>query len=67
MALPGSTHSTAAALKEDMPGFCFDNYARNASLPLEKKMQMPTVCLFGVWMAADQEGMLDVLFFFVTF
>lgn len=47
MALPGSTHSTAAALKEDMPGFSFDNYARNASLPLEKKMQMPTVC--SVW------------------
>lgn len=47
MALPGSTHSTAAALKEDMPGFCFDNYARNASLPLEKKMHMPTVICLG--------------------
>lgn len=41
----GSTRSTAAGLKEDGPGFCFDNYARNAGLPLDKKMHMPTVCL----------------------
>ena len=38
-----STQSTRAALKEDVPGFCFDNYARNASLPTEKGMHMPSV------------------------
>ncbi len=35
--------STAAALKEDVPGFAFDNYARNAGLAAEKKMHLPSV------------------------
>lgn len=43
MAQQGTTRSSVAAVKEDVPGFCFDNYARNASLPLDKKMHMPTV------------------------
>ena len=38
-----STRSTAAALKEDVPGFSFDNHARNASIAAEKKMHLPTV------------------------
>jgi len=35
--------SLRGALKEDVPGFNFDNYARNASLPTETTMHLPSV------------------------
>ena len=38
-----ATQSQRGALKEDAPGFNFDNYARNASLPTEKTLHLPSV------------------------
>lgn len=43
MAGAGKSSSAAAALKEAVPGFCFDNYVRNASVPADKKMHLPSV------------------------